>query len=174
MIRKVRTEDAEAICNIYNYYVDDTIITFEEKPVDVAEMRSRIGQINANLPWFVYCDENHQEKIFGYAYAASWRSRSAFQYSVESSVYIDKNHVGKGIGSKLYQELINKLISLDFHAIIGGIAIPNDESIKLHERLGFEKVAHFNQVGKKFDQWIDVEYWQLSPNKYASLETTPA
>ncbi len=174
MIRKVRVEDAAAICNIYNYYVDDTIITFEEEAVDVAEMESRIKQINTKFPWFVYCDENNQAKVLGYAYAASWRSRSAYQYSVESSVYIDKEHAGKGIGTKLYQELINKLIPLGLHTVIGGIAIPNDDSIKLHKRLGFEKVAHFNQVGKKFNQWIDVEYWQLSLDKYAALETTLA
>lgn len=173
MIRKVRLEDAQAICNIYNYYIDDTIITFEEESIDAKEVEKRIRQTKAKLPWFVCCDEE-DENILGYAYASSWRSRSAYQYSVESSVYIDKDHIGKGIGTKLYQELINKLISLGYHAVIGGIAIPNDESIKLHKKLGFEKVAHFNQVGKKFDQWIDVEYWQLPLDKYASLETTPA
>lgn len=174
MIRKVRLKDAQAICNIYNYYIDKTIITFEEESIDAAEMEKKIRQTKTKLPWLVYCDENNEDKVLGYAYASIWKSRSAFQYSVESSVYIDKNHAGKGIGTKLYEELINKLISLGYHAVIGGIAIPNDDSIKLHEKLGFEKVAHFNQVGKKFGKWIDVEYWQLPLDKYASLETTPA
>ncbi len=174
MIRKVRVEDAAAICNIYNYYVDDTIITFEEESVDIAEMENRIKQIDANFPWFVYCDQNNAEKVLGYAYAASWRSRSAYKYSVESSVYIDKNHAGKGVGTKLYQELINKLATLGYHAVIGGIAVPNDNSIKLHKRLGFEKVAHFNQVGKKFEQWVDVEYWQLLLDKHTPQKISPA
>ncbi len=173
MIRKATVEDAQAICDIYNYYIENTIVTFEEEAVSVAEMENRITETKLKFPWFVYCDKD-TDKVVGYAYASRWRSRSAYQYSVESSVYVDKDSGGKGIGTKLYQELINKLISLGYHAVIGGVAIPNDTSLNLHEKLGFEKVAHFNQVGKKFDEWIDVEYWQLALDKYASLVTTPA
>ncbi|THB70046.1 MAG: N-acetyltransferase [Gammaproteobacteria bacterium] len=172
MIRKAKLDDAKAICAIYNHYIENSIITFEEEPVTITEMKDRIRETRLKFPWIVY--ENNQGEILGYAYATRWKSRSAYQYSVESSLYIEKEHTGQGIGFKLYEELINKLIALGHHAMIGGIAIPNEHSIKLHEKFGFEKVAHFNQVGKKFDKWIDVEYWELALDKYASLVTTPA
>lgn len=171
-IRKAKLDDASAICRIYNHYIENTIITFEEDKVTVSDMKERIRETRLKFPWLVY--ENNEGEILGYAYATRWKSRSAYQYSVESSLYIEKDHTGQGIGFKLYEELINKLIALGYHAMIGGISIPNDPSIKMHEKLGFEKVAHFNQVGKKFDEWIDVEYWELALDKYASLETTPA
>ncbi len=171
-IRKVKLDDASTICNIYNHYVENTIITFEEKKVTISDMKQRIRETKLKFPWLVYCDTKGD--ILGYAYATKWKSRSAYQYSVESSVYINQGHIKKGIGTRLYSELINKLISLGYHAAIGGIAIPNQQSIALHEKLGFEKVAHFNQVGKKFGEWIDVEYWELALDKYASLVSTPA
>ena len=161
MIRNVKKEDAGPICEIYNYYVENTVITFEEKTVSVPEMRNRIDEITDLFPWLI-CEE--EGIVCGYAYASRWKSRSAYRYSVESTVYLSEVSVGQGIGTQIYEELINRLRSLSIHSLIGGIALPNPACVALHEKLGFEKVAHFKEVGCKMSRWIDVEYWELILN----------
>ena len=158
MIRQAKQDDAKSICTIYNHYVSETIITFEEQPVSVAEMQNRIADVTADFPWLVF-EENNQ--IMGYAHASRWKTRYAYRYSVESTVYLMPEEIGRGIGSQLYQILIDILKKKDIHSIIGGIALPNPASIALHEKLGFKKVAHFQDVGWKFNHWIDVGYWEL-------------
>lgn len=158
MIRDISINDAKRIAEIYNYYIKSTVITFEEDVVTENEMIERIKTTSSNLPWIVY-EENNE--ILGYAYAREWKSRCAYKYSVESTVYLHQNKHGKGLGTKLYQELLKRIRNNNVHAIIGGIALPNNASIALHEKLGFEKVAHFKEVGYKFEKWIDVGYWEL-------------
>lgn len=158
MIRPAATADAAAICAIYNHYVLETTITFEELPVTPEEMENRIGETLASLPWVVW---EHDGAIRGFAYASKWKGRCAYRHSAEVTVYLDPKFVGQGIGSRLYEALMADLGQRNFHAVIGGIALPNPASIALHERLGFRKVAHFEQVGWKFGRWIDVGYWQL-------------
>lgn len=158
MIRPVTLDDAAAIANIYNYYILHTIITFEEEPVSVEEMRGRIADITATHPWLVH---EHQGAIDGYAYAAKWKTRHSYRRSVETTVYLDANKLGAGRGTQLYAELLRRLNETELHAAIGGIALPNQGSVALHEKFGFTKVAHFKEVGWKFDTWIDVGYWQL-------------
>jgi L-amino acid N-acyltransferase YncA len=157
MIRSVYIEDVEAICSIYNHYVKNTIFTFEEKPVSQEKMKDRIEKATVSLPWVVW-EENREIK--GYAYARNWKIRSAYRFSVESSIYLRPDFIGKGTGRILYEALISKLRGLSLHAVIGGIALPNESSVALHERLGFLKIAHFKEVGWKFNQWIDVGYWE--------------
>ncbi len=156
MIRKIQIDDAKKICDIYNYYIKSTIITFEEELVSEVEMTDRIK--SATLPWLVF-EEN--EKIPGYAFASEWKSRCAYKYSVEISIYLDTNFKGKGIGQQLYNELLQQLKELKYQTIIAGISLPNEASVKFHEKFGFEKVAHFKKVGYKFNKFIDVGYWQL-------------
>jgi phosphinothricin acetyltransferase len=156
LIRKVEKSDYQQITNIYNEYIKNTIITFEEETVDSFEIGRRI-ESNPHT-WLVW---EESEEILGYAYSIQWKSRVAYRYSAETSIYLHNDHRGKGIGTMLYAELIDDLRQRDFHSVIGGIALPNDASISLHERLGFKKVAHFYQVGYKFNKWIDVAYWQL-------------
>jgi phosphinothricin acetyltransferase len=158
MIRRVRTKDAEDICKIYNYYVAKSIVTFEERPVGTREIARRIEDITKDFPWFVYEDNG---KIVGYAYASHWKARSAYRFAVEATVYVAPDCTGRKIGFKVYKRLIQELRKLSFHTVMGGIALPNDASIVLHEKLGFEKVAHFKEVGQKFGKWIDVGYWEL-------------
>jgi L-amino acid N-acyltransferase YncA len=158
MIRPATTADAAAICAIYNHYVLETTITFEESPVTPEDMESRIHETLASLPWLVWAEGT---AIQGFAYASKWKSRCAYRHSAEVTVYLDPMSAGRGIGSQLYEALIADLHQRNLHAVIGGIALPNAASIALHERLGFRKVAHFEQVGWKFDRWIDVGYWQL-------------
>jgi len=158
MIREVNADDAKTICDIYNYYVENTIITFEERRISTTEMHKRIKEVTASLPWLVY-EENGM--VVGYAYASKWRSRSAYRFSVESTVYLSKDTTGRKIGTQLYEALISRLRGLSIHAVIGGISLPNPASVALHERMGFDKVAHFKEVGWKLNQWIDVGHWEL-------------
>jgi L-amino acid N-acyltransferase YncA len=156
-LRAATVEDAQALAEIYNYYIVDTIITFEEEPVDSTEMANRIAEVTSKFPWIVW-EENSE--IVGYAYANAWKSRCAYRNSVETTVYLRNGQESKGIGSQLYRELLQRLRSSGIHTAIGGIALPNVASVKLHEKCGFEKVAEFVEVGFKFGQWINVGYWQ--------------
>ena len=97
----------------------------------------------------------------GYAYATKWRSRAAYKHTVECSVYVSHKHNRSGIGSKLYGALFPQLRERAIHAVIAGIALPNEASVAIHELCGFKKIAHFSEVGRKFEQWIDVGNWQL-------------
>ena len=159
MIRPVTINDAARIAEIYNYYVADTIITFEEDPVDASEYASRIEAIQAReLPSIVWESDG---VVSGYAYACPWRTRIAYRFTVESAIYVARDQLGKGIGRQLYAALIDDLRSRNFNSVMGLISLPNPESIKLHERFGFKKVGEHAQVGWKFDRWIDVGVWQL-------------
>ncbi len=158
-IRPVTLEDADAICSIYNPYVAGTTISFEEEPVSGADMAQRMADVEvAGLPWLVAEDGG---RLVGYAYATKWRARPAYRTSVESSVYVDAAAAGRGTGMLLYRALLDELRGRDVHMVIGGIAQPNERSVALHERLGFRKVAHFSEVGRKFGRWVDVAYWEL-------------
>ena len=159
-IRPVEPGDASAIAAIYNHYIAETVITFEELPVPAAEIARRIEDVRAAaLPWLV---AEQAGRILGYAYATKWRDRSAYRFSAEVTVYLDPSDVGRGIGSKLYAELFPRLRARGVHAALGGIALPNEASIALHEKFGMRKVAHLEEVGFKFDRWIDVGYWQCT------------
>lgn len=157
-IRAALVSDAAAVSAIYNHYVAETAITFEEEPVSAAEMARRIeGVLSASLPWLV---AEEGADVVGYAYATHWRARPAYRYSVEITAYVARRHAGRGIGSRLYRQLFPILQARGVHAVMGGIALPNDASVAFHEKFGLRKVAHFEQVGFKFNRWIDVGYWQ--------------
>ena len=159
MIREATDKDADAIAAIYNYYVTDTIVTFEEEPLSRSEIARRIESVGkAGLPWLV-AEENAQ--ILGYAYATPWKDRIGYRFSVETTVYLARNCVGRGIGTQLYSELFRLLEEKGIHSAIGGVALPNDASVALHEKFGMKKVAEFERVGVKFDRWINVGYWQI-------------
>ncbi|WP_374012737.1 arsinothricin resistance N-acetyltransferase ArsN1 family B [Pseudoxanthomonas koreensis] len=158
-VRTVKESDFTALARIYNHYVSTTVITFETEPVTEAEMAHRVSEALAtSLPWLV---AEAAGCVVGYAYASKWKGRCAYRFSVEATIYLDASHTGKGVGSQLYKALIAAIRAASMHAVIGGIALPNEPSIGLHERLGFKKVAHFEQVGYKQDRWVDVGYWQL-------------
>lgn len=159
-IRDAHAGDAAAIAAIYNQYVLDSIISMEEEAVGERAMAERIAEVQgAALPWLVL----HQDGVLaGYAYASKWRARRGYRYSVESTVYLAPTHHGHGHGARLYRELLARLRAGGYRQVIGGIALPNPASIALHEKLGFEKVAQFREVGTKLGQWLDVGYWQKS------------
>ena len=159
MIRQAKSCDAENIASIYNHYISNTIITFEEDTVSADEMSNRIQQImSMGLPWLV-AEKN--DKIAGYAYASKWKGRCAYRFSVEATVYLSPSAKSEGWGTRLYEALFSELKENSIHVVIGGITLPNPASIALHEKFGMKKVAHFKEVGFKFGQWVDVGYWQV-------------
>lgn len=159
MIRNVLLSDAKRITEIYNHYIENTIITFEEELLDTNETENRIKSIlEKGFPYLVY-EEKQELKAF--AYLNNWRSRSAYNITLETSIYLDKNEKGKGIGTKLYSELIEAAKKTHLHSLIGVISLPNEQSRKLHENLGFQLVGNFRESGIKFGKLIDVEFWQL-------------
>jgi L-amino acid N-acyltransferase YncA len=158
MIREFKGSDVSEICDIYSFYINETVITFDEIELTVEQMFLRKRNVKINYPWLV-CEENNE--VLGYAYASSWNDRSAYQYTAQTTIYLKQGFTGKGIGNELYKSLILKLRSLSMHCLIGSISLPNEASVILHEKLGFEKIAHVKEVGFKFEKWIDVGYWQL-------------
>lgn len=157
-IRDVTADDAAQICDIYNHYVHNTAITFEQQPVSVPEMQARIESYASAYPWLV---AERDGLLLGYAYATRWRTRAAYDLTVESTVYVADAARGSGIGRPLYLALLDALREQSIHAVVGCIALPNPGSVALHEKCGFEKVAHFAEVGRKFDRWVDVGFWQV-------------
>lgn len=158
MIRRVRSGDIEAVAAIYNYYILNTAVSFEEVPVPVNEMKSRIDKvITAGFPWLVAEEDG---RMIGYAYAGQWNVRTAYRHTAEVTVYLSHLNTSRGWGTKLYEALFAELKKMSIRMVIGGIALPNPASVALHEKFGMVKVAHYKEVGYKFSQWIDVAYWQ--------------
>jgi len=159
VIRTASPADAAAIAAIYNHYVATTVITFEEEAVPAPAMAARIAEVHAQgLPWLV---AERDSVVVGYCYASRWKARSAYRHSVESTIYLKPGVEGRGLGSRLYVALLDILKTKNIHAVIGGAALPNAASVALHEKLGFEPVGTFRQVGFKHGRWVDVAYWQL-------------
>lgn len=156
-IRPCHRNDWPRVCEIYNYYIENTIITFEEEALSVDALGARVSAYTQSYPWLVCVVEG---AVVGYAYANPWHARSAYRHSVEITVYVRNTETGKGYGKALYQVLLKELAQLNCHVLVAGIALPNAPSVKLHEHFGFTQVAHFHEVGRKFGQWIDVGYWQ--------------
>jgi len=157
-IRPATSTDGLSLSNIYNDYVKNTVITFEEEVVSAAAMGQRVVKVHDhNLPWLI-AEVDHT--VVGYAYAAPWKERSAYRFSVETTIYLDAEHCRTGYGTQLYQQLFDEIRRCGMRVAVGGIALPNAGSIALHEKMGMQKVAHFAEVGFKFGQWVDVGYWQ--------------
>jgi phosphinothricin acetyltransferase len=158
-IRPAEADDAVDIAYIYNYYIATSHATFEVEPVDGSEIELRLESAAENgYPFWV---GEVRDEIIGFAYAHEYRVRCAYRQTAEVSIYLRPGHDRRQLGSALYDALLNELRRGDFHAVVAGIALPNDASIALHEKFGFQKVAHFHEVGRKFGRWIDVGYWQL-------------
>lgn len=158
-VRPACATDSGAIADIYNHYVRETTVTFEADDVSGDGMAERMHDTtSAGLPFLVAATTDN---IAGFAYASTWKGRCAYRFSREVTVYLRPGLEGRGIGSALYSALIPTLKSQGVHALLGGIALPNEASVALHEKFGFQKIAHFREVGRKFDRWVDVGYWEL-------------
>ena len=160
MIRSAKPADCEKLAEIYNHYIRHSIATFEEQELAAGDMRARMQRVaDLGYPWLV---AEQGGTICAYAYANRWRERSAYRFSVESTVYVAPDASGGGWGTRLYSALFEQLRELGVHAVIGGITLPNPASVALHEKMGMRKVAEFPEVGFKQGQWLDVGYWQLT------------
>lgn len=158
-IRRMSLCDAVAISDIYNYYVENTVVTFETIAVSETDMRERINEIidSGNPAYVVEVDG----KMAGYCYMHLWKERAAYSFSKEVSIYLHKDIRGKGIGGLLYNHLLKSVDSKNTHVLMAIITVPNNVSVNLHEKFGFKQVGYMRQVGWKFGEWRDVGYWEL-------------
>lgn len=160
-IRFARPEDGSAVAEIYRPYVANTAISFEQMPPSAAEMGERIVATIATCPFLVF---EEQGEILGYAYAGPHRARPAYRWSVDVTVYVASRVQRRGIGRRLYGELLDQLSQQGFHAAFAGITLPNASSVGLHEALGFRHLGTYHEVGFKFGRWHDVGWWRRALN----------
>lgn len=165
-IRPCRPGDETAICEIYNHYISNTTITFEETPLTVRQMQERIASCTELYPWLV-CEL--EGEVAGYSYAGRFHHRAAYRFTAESTVYVRHNLARRGIGRALYEPLLSSLGAMGRHTVVALIALPNEASVGLHEALGFAKAGHLAEVGRKFERWIDVGFWQKKLEEVSPL-----
>ncbi len=159
-IRPADAADCRAICRIYAHHVRHGIATFDESPPIVSDLQKRLDLAQqAGLPWLV---GQIDEALIGYACANPWKAKSAYRFSVETSIYLAPQAQSRGHGRSLYAALLQALDQSTVHQAVACISLPNPRSEALHRRLGFMPCGHFRQVGYKFQRWIDVAYWQRS------------
>jgi phosphinothricin acetyltransferase len=150
--------DAAACASIYAPNVEGSPVSFEERAPDAAELARRIASTSRTHPWLV-AEEGGE--VVGYAYACPHRSRPAYRWAVDVSVYVSPSHRRRGCGRLLYRELLSRLRQQGFTAAFAGITLPNEASVGLHESLGFRPAGVFRGVGWKQGAWRDVGWWQL-------------
>lgn len=156
-IRPAAIADAAGVHAIYAPVVEHTAISFEAVPPSIDEMAARIEATSKAYPYRV---AERDGVVVGYAYAGQHRTRAAYRWSVDVTVYIAEEARRSGVGSALYAQLLAELGERGFHAAFAGIALPNPGSVKLHERMGFEPLGVYREVGSKFGRWHDVGWWQ--------------
>ena len=156
-IRPVTLADAPELVRIYAPYVKKTAITFEYDVPTTEEFEGRIEKTLQRFPYLV-AEENGQ--VLAYAYASTYYDRSAYDWAVEVSVYVNEHYLGQGLGSRLYEALESELEARGYLRFLACIALPNPSSIALHEKRGYVKVAHFPKIGYKFDKWHDIIWMQ--------------
>lgn len=158
--RPATAADVPAIRDIYAPIVQDTVISFEAEPPDADEIRRRMTAGALRLPWLVAeTSVAGQRCVAGYAYAAPFRTRAAYRWSVETSVYLSASARGRGIGRRLYEQLLAELCALGYVNAYAGIALPNEASVRLHEAVGFTPIGAFPAAGHKQGRWVDVGWW---------------
>jgi phosphinothricin acetyltransferase len=168
VIRPATVFDAAPIQAIYAPIVRDTHTSFELVPPSAEEMAGRMAA-HPVLPWLV-CD-HVTEGVLGYAYARRFRERPAYQWTVETSVYVRPDAARRGVARALYAALFDMLLLMSYRTVVAGITLPNPASVALHERVGFSPVGVFRHVGYKLGAWYDVAWYQLD---LAPSMATPA
>jgi phosphinothricin acetyltransferase len=161
-IRLATPEDALAVREIYAPAILETPASFETEVPSVEELRRRIAEVSATYPWVVYEDEG---EMLGYAYASRHSARAAYEWSVDTSVYVRNGLHRRGVGRALYTSLLNLLRLQGYYNAYGGITLPNEASVGLHKAIGYELVGVYENVGYKFGAWHPVAYYglQLQP-----------
>ncbi len=157
-LRLASSKDAAALLEIYAPFVLEDATSFEIQLPSVEEFSRRISEISEKFPWIVI---ERDSQIVGYAYASAYRSRCAYEWSTESSVYVRKGFERQGLGKILYESLFETLKTQGVVNVFAGITLPNESSVKFHESMGFKNVGIFKDVGFKLNQWRDVGWWEL-------------
>ncbi len=168
-IRLASKKDALQILEIYSPIVRLTHISFEHDVPDASEIAARIAKTSRQYPWLV-CEID--SRITGYAYAGAFRSREAYQWATETTVYVHEGYKRRGVSRALYTSLLAILRAQGYRSAIGVIALPNAASIRAHESLGFREIGVFRNVGFKAGAWRDTGWWQLDLSP--ALEQPPA
>ena len=150
--------DVSEITRIYAHYATHTVVTFDTKVPSEKEMCERLQTIIRNCPAWVCVEEG---KIAGYCYAHEWKTKKAYSATAETTIYLHPDYLRKGYGRILMEQLIKDCRERSYHTLVACITIPNEPSVKLHEKLGFKQVSHFHEVGRKFDKWLDVADYEL-------------
>lgn len=169
-LRLAASSDAEAVLAIYAPVVRDSIISFELEPPTAAEMAERIRATLVQLPWLLLEEE---QRLLGYAYASPHRSRLAYQWAVDVSVYVAEPMQGRGYGRRLYGALLAILRAQGYFSALAGIALPNAASVGLHEAMGFERIGVFRNIGYKLGAWRDVGWWGLTLQPHSHAPRPP-
>jgi L-amino acid N-acyltransferase YncA len=160
-IRPVTIDNASEILDIYKPYILNSAISFEAEVPSLTDMQARIEKCVIRYPWLVCYIEN---KLAGYAYASIHRERAAYQWTCESSIYMHDNFKGKGIAREIYLLLISILKMQGIRNVYAGITLPNEPSVLLHEKCGFEQFATYDHIGYKLGRWEKVGWWRLLIN----------
>lgn len=162
-IRQATENDAQELLDIYAPYITDTTITFEDVIPSVADFKQRIRDISETFPYLVAVDDD--DKILGYAYAHLYGPRAAYAWTVEASIYVDRNQRAHGLGTELYQHLEGILKQQGVVNLMACITEENANSIRFHEKFGYKQVGTFEKVGYKFNRWLDVTWLQKTLNE---------
>ena len=157
-VRSAAVADLPALTAIYNHYVEHTPITFDLVPLQPEQRRPWFDDHGGGRHRLLVAEEHGA--IVGYASTSRWRPKPAYDTTVESSVYVRHDLVGRGIGRALYSALFEAIAAEDVHAVVAGVALPNKASVALHERFGFRQIGVFREVGLKFDRFWDVAWFQ--------------
>ena len=168
-IRETQRDDVAAIVDISNWAALNTPANFATEPEPLESWLSKFDQTRGMYPWLVAVDDD--DRVLGFAKSSPHRSRCAYAWSAEVSVYVHPDHHGKKIGTELYARLIPILKDQGYITLIAGITTPNAASERLHAAFGFRRIGAFERVGWKFSRWHDVSYWQVMLNDAA---TAPA
>jgi L-amino acid N-acyltransferase YncA len=162
VIRPAEERDIPDIREIYNYYVTNSVVTFDEKKWSLAQWRDKFAHLSKQkMPFLVA--ESPSGQILGYALVQPWKSKSAYRYTVENSIYLGQAAAGKGLGRALLEALIAEAQKTGIREIVAAISDKGAEaSIALHEKLGFVEVGRMGRVGFKFGRWLGVVYLQKS------------
>jgi phosphinothricin acetyltransferase len=160
VIRPAAPGDLDALTAIYNHYVTQTPITFDLRPLTVEERRPWFADHRSSGPHRLLVAANGRGACVGYASTSRWRPKAAYDTTVEASVYCQADMVGQGCGTALYTALFDAVAREDVRTIVAGVTLPNAASIALHERFGFRRVGVFHAVGRKFDRYWDVAWFE--------------
>lgn len=158
VVRAFAERDVAPANALTNHYIATTAVHFASEPASDREFRATWEAGRADYPWLA---AEVDGAFAGYARAYRWRERAAYARTAEVGIYVERSQQGRGVGRVLYAELLRQLQHAGFRTAIGGIALPNPASIRLHEALGFRHVGTFRGVGCKFGRWHDVDFWQI-------------